>query len=95
MGLDESDRLYLVTKRMFPKGRETGLWEGRSIGMQPLRALRLGEPDTNGTARSCRPLRDRVTDRFGWGKVEPWNQNKAIVTTSPTLPSPQFHWGWT
>lgn len=77
---------HLITMRTFPKGRQTGLWEGRSIGMLALRALRLGEPGTNGPARSCGPLRDRVPCRFGWGKVESWNQNTAITTTTTTLP---------
>lgn len=54
--------------------------------MLALRTLRLGEPDTNGLARFCRPQRDRVTCRFGWGKRKRWNQNRAVITTphSPT-----------
>lgn len=79
---------HLIRMRTFPKGRQTGSWEGRSFGMQAFRALRLGEPDTNGAARSCRPQRDRVTCRFGWGKVDGWNRNKATSTTTPHSPTP-------
>lgn len=58
------------------------------VGEQELwnAGLRLGEPDANGPVRFFRPLRDKVTCSFGWGKLKQWRQNRAVhlIPSSPT-----------
>lgn len=65
---------HLISMRMFPGGRQTGLWEGGELRNAGLRALRLGEtdlPSINGPVRPCRILGDLVTckARWEWGRV--------------------------
>lgn len=60
---------HLISMRMFPGGRQTGLWEGGELRNAGRGALGLGEtdlPSINGPARPCRTPGDLVTRRARW-----------------------------